>query len=241
LWTLPSRSIPFRADVHIRGYVSDLKWLFLSLHILPHKVENWREVIAYYLMPVHSTPLVLRFRNGDVLNVPASYSFEAIAETILMNVYKLSEPASVVIDIGASVGDFTILASQPKSNLRIYSYEPDPETFDYMKSNVSLNGRNSVRLFNEAANSDTLHEVLHRFREPRIDFLKIDCEGCEYEVLMKCSIEDLSVVQRISMEIHECEGCYQSELISFLRRAGFNVTWERKPGHGQYVYAKRKL
>src|SRR3989442_1332678 len=115
---MSSRKYSHRADARFRHYLSNLKWLLMSLHHLPHEVENWLQVLAYYLMPVHSSALVLRFRNGDVLRVPSTYSFEAIAETTLMNMYKFSEPVAVVIDIGASVGDFTVLASRLKTKPR---------------------------------------------------------------------------------------------------------------------------
>ena len=68
--TRARRTVVSRVGVRFGNYLSDLKWLMMSLRILPRKVENWREVLAYYLKPVHSSPLVVRLRNGDALGVP---------------------------------------------------------------------------------------------------------------------------------------------------------------------------
>ncbi len=204
------------------------------------EIENWGEVLAFFVSPIHRSPLTVRLRNGDVLSVPGNYLFEAIAETLLLNVYDFERlpPGAVVVDIGASVGDFALLASRSPDS-RVYAFEPSPNTYRYMQSNLASNDRRGVRLFNAPANGHTLDSVLNTYGESKIDFLKIDCEGCEYRVLLECSQASLNKVARVAMEIHPITGTSKTKLISALKCAGFSVTEWKGRGHGRYVFATR--
>jgi len=69
-----------------------------------------------------------------------------------------------------------------------------------------------------------LAEVLARVPEERIDFLKVDIEGSEYEVLMAADADQLARVRRISLEYHEPpRGCPHDKtaLIRHLSACGF--------------------
>jgi FkbM family methyltransferase len=73
----------------------------------------------------------------------------------------------------------------------------------------------------------------------RIDFLKIDCEGGEYEILNNTSMHALNRIDKIAMEYHEFDGHRAEELIKILKTAGFDVTI--KPGNSiGMIYARRK-
>ena len=219
-------------------YLSNMKWILLSLDPLILKVQNWASVLAHYLIPGFS-PIMLRMKNGDRLLIPHSYVFEAIAETLLMDVYHFSgEQPEVVVDIGASIGDFSILASS-KQQRRVYAFEPDRNTFEFLKKNISLNNRTEIEASNHPADGNVLRGVLTKQRVDHIDFLKIDCEGCEYDVLLKCSDADLSRVMKIAMEIHSSVECRKSDIIMRLRKSGFFISQSKRFGQGHYVYAWR--
>jgi FkbM family methyltransferase len=116
------------------------------------------------------------------------------------------EQDDVVLDIGASVGPFTfsILDNQPK---HVYCFEPKPTLFDTMKKNIGHH--NNVTLINKGINnvdgetefkglyfSDviethgrtatadaiTFDTFLKEYNVTQIDFMKIDCEGGEYDI-----------------------------------------------------------
>ena len=58
---------------------------------------------------------------------------------------KSVRPGDVVIDAGANVGYYTLLASKlvgPSG--RVYAFEPDPTAFDILQRNVRLNGADNV-------------------------------------------------------------------------------------------------
>ena len=227
--------------MRLSNYISNLKWLVMSLSVLVDEVENWVEVLAYFISPVHRSALKIILRNRDTLTIPKDYIFEAIAETLLLNVYRFKMTSrQVVVDIGASVGDFALLASRDPDS-RVYAFEPSPVAYSYMRENVASNRRTGVHIFNASANAHTLDLILKKYGEPRIDFLKVDCEGCEYNVLLKCPPANLGKVERIAMEIHPTLGRPVNDIVLALRREGFAVTRWTAIGHGQYLFAKRPM
>src|SRR5207245_6311662 len=116
--------------------------------------------------------------------------------------------------------------------VRRYAYEPTPSAFACLQFNLTINRRKHVRLFNEAADSRTLGSILSASHETSIDFLKMDCEGCEYSVLLGCPKEILAKVKRISMEIHDVGSQRGEEIFTKISMAGFQVRKDQKIGDG---------
>jgi FkbM family methyltransferase len=71
-------------------------------------------------------------------------------------------------------------------------------------------------------NCCTLDDVFTRFSLPRIDYLKVDCEGAEYEILESATCR-LQQIGRISMETHTTSTRRAEDLAMLLRRHGFAV------------------
>lgn len=84
----------------------------------------------------------------------------------------------------------------------------------------------------ETVPSVTLTEVVERTPDHRIDLLKLDCEGCEYEVLMESPSTTIDRVDRVVMEYHELGGdqTYKT-LVALLTSRGFSVEAEPNPVH----------
>jgi hypothetical protein len=68
----------------------------------------------------------------------------------------------------------------------------------------------------------------------RIDYLKLDCEGAEYEIL-KNSTSRLKQVGRISMETHATPDRTVEDLVKLLRNNDFEV----RLFDGHRLYATR--
>lgn len=95
-----------------------------------------------------------------------------------------------------------------------------------------------------AVTAVTLSDILAREGLERIDLLKLDCEGAEYEILIGASNETLRCVPRIIMEYHDVgEGHTHSVLIEFLEAAGYAVSWRQNAVHDDigYLYAARAV
>ena len=64
------------------------------------------------------------------------------------------------------------------------------------------------------------------------DFLKIDCEGGEYDILMNGDKETLSKIKHICLEYHDGFTKHShDDLVNFLQGNGFEVTTEPNPVH----------
>ncbi|OFV97952.1 MAG: hypothetical protein A3H28_07165 [Acidobacteria bacterium RIFCSPLOWO2_02_FULL_61_28] len=74
--------------------------------------------------------------------------------------------------------------------------------------------------------SVTLDSIMDDLRIGKCDFLKMDCEGAEYEILRNTSRRTFRKIGRISME---CHGNRMSEAETMLKEAGFDIVCAR-PG-----------
>lgn len=80
----------------------------------------------------------------------------------------------------------------------------------------------------------TIDELMKKFNIKEVDFLKMDCEGCEYEVIRQLSWRTLGQIKEISMELHNGP----QDLISILQQSGFEV--RRRENGADYLIATRK-
>jgi FkbM family methyltransferase len=136
------------------------------------------------------------------------------------------EKDDVVVDVGASVGPFTY-AIMPKKPKRVFCIEPSKELFPTLIKNTKntsaicinkgitdKNGKIVFKgLFNtdsaemwsskEEAESMTFDKFIKDYNISKIDFLKLDCEGGEYDILNeKNSQWIINNVKKIAGEFH---------------------------------------
>ena len=80
----------------------------------------------------------------------------------------------------------------------------------------------------ETVQTITLTDIINDNSIQQIDYLKMDVEGAEYDILLKCPSETLSKVQRIVLEYHEFEGDQRNhrDLVKLLQSNGFHVEVE---------------
>jgi len=65
-----------------------------------------------------------------------------------INSYKKCK--SVLFDIGANEGFYTLIMAQTSPNATIYAFEPNPIAFNKLQENIKLNNLKNVKLFNTA-------------------------------------------------------------------------------------------
>ena len=111
------------------------------------------------------------------------------------------------------------------------------DRFIFTKTGVTGQHRTADTLADTTGDSErvagaTLDAAFRRFGIERCDFLKIDCEGAEYDILFSASEETLSRVRHIAMEFHEGVTSYSHrDLVQFLEQRGFRVSIRRSPAH----------
>jgi len=164
------------------------------------------------------------------------YNFKAVNET------------PIILDCGSNIGTSLIYFSQMYPEARIIGFEADSAIAEISIQNLKKNNITNVDVINSAVWVDNdginfstdgadggsvrngenskkvksirLKEVLQQ--EPIIDFLKIDIEGAEYEVMNDCK-GSLANVENIFIEYHSWNNSSQglSSILNILEKNNF--------------------
>lgn len=188
---------------------------------------------------------------GKPFHLTDAASFLSMYEEIFISKlysFRSSGPSPLIIDCGANVGVSVLFFKKEHPGARILAFEPDPTIFKVLKKNVELNGLTGVELVNKAVwttratipfameggasgrigsgNEGNVVKVetisLRDVIDKKIDLLKIDIEGAEYEVLKDCR-EKLRMVEHLFIEYHSSEKSEQKlhEILGILTEEGF--------------------
>jgi FkbM family methyltransferase len=209
------------------------------------------------VLVLRDTGLVLRVRTALdawlVKEVCIERQYEAASRPI--------RDGWTVVDIGGGIGEFALDVAKRFPGTRVFAYEPGAEAFQLLEQNIAANGLTNVRARQSAVEGAsgpvalrsrsgegallttvgaeggtpvaavTLEQVLGEHGIGRCDYLKIDCEGCEYAVLLSASEHTLDKVGVICLEYHRLAGRSHEELRERLERSGFAVTIHPSPVH----------
>ena len=125
---------------------------------------------------------------------------------------KTVKPGTVIFDIGANVGYYTLLASVlTGSHGKVFSFEPVPRNLIFLRDHLDINHITNVTVFDEAISDRSgvmsfdegsynslghfsergglkvktinLDELIFKQKVPAPDYIKIDVEGAENLVL----------------------------------------------------------
>lgn len=161
--------------------------------------------------------------------------------------FKTDSAAPFIIDCGANIGLSVIYFKFLYPNARIVAFEPDEEIFKVLEHNLETYQLENITVYPEAVwncetelsfqpdgsvggrlwdGGDAARRVktarLKNFMNEKIDFLKIDIEGAEYEVLKDCE-DCLANVDYLFVEHHGMQDGEKTltEILKILRNAGF--------------------
>jgi len=155
---------------------------------------------------------------------PYPGSFALLRENLALN--KMDNVQSFQQAVWRTIGRLSldIASGEP---LQISSHNP----------NTSVEGDQGL-----SVDAVSLESALSKLNITRLDLLKMDCEGAEYEILFNTPPEKLRIVERIIMEYHDLD-VQQSHLVlvDFLGRQGYQVTCRENIVHADigYLYAER--
>ncbi len=81
----------------------------------------------------------------------------------------------------------------------------------------------------------SVEDIIKREDLPRIDFLKLDCEGSEHDILRNIRVEIAAKIRGMAIETHSVPSEFFIDIPFRLRELGFEVKID---GKGGYVYAE---
>jgi FkbM family methyltransferase len=180
------------------------------------------------------------------------------------NKYKFKKE-DVVIDMGAHIGTFCIpLAKKVK---RIYAFEPNKETYSLLEQNIALNNIENIFSYNYAINdksgqcelyngntnlgnsiiqeSESSERVnMMSFRDImktiiKADFMKMNVEGAEYNIILNSSNSDLLKVSTMCISYHDdfTYGFSYKDLVKKLKKLKYNVILKTENPQRGIIYA----
>ena len=182
--------------------------------------------------------------------------------------FRASVESPYIIDCGANIGLSVIYFKKLYPAARILAFEPDPQVFRILEGNVRNFGFGDVTLIPKGVwNSEselqfvtdmelgvgghiasvshdggTLRVPVTRLRDyivDRVDFLKVDIEGAECEVISDCA-DILHRVDNMFLEYHSFAGRSQclAHLLTVLSRAGFRVHFHTIGAHSHQPFVR---
>lgn len=173
------------------------------------------------------------------LRVPDTMSFLFQHQEIFADKFyefQTDQPRPVILDCGANVGMSVLYFKELYPQARVMAFEAEASIAALLRENLQANGIDDVEVIDkavwiddqgvefgsEAADSSSIYSESgqkkrvpsvrlrdYLQKEERIDFLKIDIEGAEIEVLADCA-DSLDHVQNLFVEFHSYLGHTQS-------------------------------
>jgi len=186
-----------------------------------------------------------------------------------------SKNDSVIIDIGANEGFYTLKIKEILPKSKIIAVEPDPIAFKILRKNVESNKLKNIKITNKAVasktgkiifetvkgrttvsatkvyekyrkkyelkkimvDSITLDDLCKEFNIEKIDLLKIDVEGSEFDVL-KGSKNILLNVEKSVVEYHKAQKT-EKPVIKLMVKNNFRVAFiDIKKYYGDIYFVK---
>ena len=114
----------------------------------------WTKLVPpEYLYSKGSTRQLIR--NGisyilDISDTVDHFIYFGFVDTAFDRIMSYVKQDDVIFDVGANIGRFTLVFASLAKRGKIISYEPDPDSFSALKSNVEINKFANVKLINKA-------------------------------------------------------------------------------------------
>ena len=166
-------------------------------------------------------------------------------ELDILDLYFKNKKKRVCIDVGSHIGTHSI----PYSKIfdEVYSFEANIDNYKFLEENIILNRRNNIKSFNlpisdkikkikivrhsndntgcftteETESEGISTEFLDNFDIENLDFIKIDVEGKELEVLKGGSKLIEKWKPLIQLEMNYLSSKFHREIIDFIQNLGY--------------------
>jgi FkbM family methyltransferase len=244
--------------------------------------EKKRHGLLKFKMPKHDFEFYCRKNKDD-------FKTMTFHEDDILNYHFTPKEGDVVVDVGAHIGPYTIIASKRVgAGGKVVAIEADPGNFDLLSRNIELNKLSNVlalnyaayskekkiRLYLPSAGEESPHTKYNTImsdrarddekfvevsantldylllsknmikQEEKVNWIKIDVEGAEYEVL-KGAKDTLSKSNNITLliEIHNLSAgnILYRPIREFLSLRNFKIEFEKAYESGErHIIARKK-
>ena len=239
-----------------RGFFSKLQILLNSRKIF----KNWYIYPQVYFKLTKNEYVIFETRSGLKIKIRVnSTDLMALTHVWLIQEYTHSNFSinndDIIIDVGAHIGLFALLASQFCKDGKIFCYEPIKENYKLLIENIEINKiknifPNNLAVTKETSrvkiflnddqsghsmfiqnnnfvevNSKSLSDIFSDNRINECDFLKLDCEGAEYEIIESLSPDLFTRISKTVIEYHTADTRPEllERLINKLKQFSFSV------------------
>ena len=216
---------------------------------LKYSLINLYERVRLRKLPRY-VPTKTKFLGKEIKIVDACTFIGGVAEIFIEKNYEFrtTTASPLIIDCGANIGLSCIFFRRLYPNCKIIAFEPDPNIFQVLKENINSFELSNINLHNQAiwvsdstvnfsaegafsgriakqADGNIIQVRTARLKQllnEKVDFLKIDIEGAEYEVIRDCA--DLLInVDNLFIEYHSHYKERQTlhEILAIIQEAGF--------------------
>ena len=125
--------------------------MLATLSLLKH-YSNWYIILLDHFGVLFTTHLVIQLRNHIAFKARTGGSDAGVVNEIwVKNHYDPpgyeTRNGDVVVDIGAHIGAFSVLAARAAPDVAVFSFEPFPDSFVLLEDNLERNRINDVQAF----------------------------------------------------------------------------------------------
>jgi|TARA_B100000745_G_C20131887_1_gene387873 FkbM family methyltransferase len=199
--------------------------------------KNWYSYPKVYFKLLKDEYVIFETKNNLKIKIRVnSTDLMALTNVWMINEYEIEKfkikKDDIMIDVGAHIGLFSLLASKSCFAGKIFSYEPINENFEMLMQNIKSNKLKNIFPFNLAVSKNTsnvklfldkdesAHSIFQKntsyvtvesislqkiFDDNDINFckiLKLDCEGAEYEIIDSLPDKYFEKIQNMIIEYH---------------------------------------
>jgi FkbM family methyltransferase len=238
---------------------------FLPKHLKTIITPFYRRIVSISRRSVIDKPSTIKietfmdfevaYRKGTTDEAVIRHSFDRDIFFSSVPEYQTADD-HVIIDIGAHIGTFSLLASSKVQRGKVYAIEACEDSFNLLRINVALNNATNIsahhlaitdrqgtcKLYYASGNwghslvsplskhfetvpSCTLSDFLESNKIDKCHFMKLNCEGAEFPILLSTPH---SILQRfrIILALYHCDlwrNNTETDLLSHLQSGGFNT------------------
>jgi len=203
----------------VKTILGSLDLVRKKIALVPLKNQTWDKPFG---SPVRFLDYTVKITDGP--NFMVQYKDEFINKVYD---FETDRKSPLVIDGGSNIGMSILYCKRTHPDARIIGFEPDPRIFSLLQENVLQNGLSGVKLINAGLGAErgTLQFVpdsgsggqvgdsnasvavsivpLSDYLDEEVDFLKLNIEGLELEVLEEAEKSGrLQNVRQIVLEYH---------------------------------------